>query len=310
MTKNKIKKIMLSSGMLSLVLFLSGCVKTNADGTPDESGVIYRFLAKPIGDVITYMVENFNWNYGWAIIFITIIVRIIIMPLGINQSRKSLVQSEKMQSIKPQLDIINKKVKAATTQAEQLAANQEMQALYRDNNLSMTGGIGCLPLLIQMPIFSALYVAVRHTPGISEASFFGINLGNPNIVLTILAGLAYLGQSMISMIGVPEEQKKTMRSMMIMSPLMIAFMSFSSPAGLTLYWVVGGIFGCIQTFITNVLMKPRIKAQIQEELAKNPPKQVVTPIKDVTPTEETPAISPKKRNDGKGRNAGAQQRKK
>ena len=110
-----------------------------------------------------------------------------------------------------------------------------------------------------------------------------MNLGQPNMILVALAGLAYLAQGYISMIGIPEEQKKTMKSMLIVSPLMIVFMSFSSPAGVALYWVVGGIFTCIQSAITNILLRPRIKKQVQEELKNNPPKQVVTPIKDVTP---------------------------
>lgn len=73
-----------------------------------------------------------------------------------------------------------------------------------------------------------------------------------------------------------------MRTMLIVSPAMIVFMSISAPAGVTLYWVVGGVFSCLQTFITNVMMKPRLKAQVAEELKQNPPKQVVTPRKDVT----------------------------
>ena len=86
-----------------------------------------------------------------------------------------------------------------------------------------------------------------------------MNLGQPNMILVALAGLAYLAQGYISMIGIPEEQKKTMKSMLIVSPLMIVFMSFSSPAGVALYWVVGGIFTCIQSAITNILLRPRIK---------------------------------------------------
>ena len=101
--------------------------------------------------------------------------------------------------------------------------------------------------------------------------------------------------------------------MMIASPLMIVFMSFTSPAGVALYWVIGGIFSCIQTFITNVLMRPRIKAQIQEELKKNPPKQVVTkPIKKAEPIQPKQVTQPKNKNNQNnknGRNAGKQQRK-
>ncbi|MDA9470182.1 membrane protein insertase YidC [Enterococcus sp. 5H] len=307
----KLNKWLLTSGLFTLVLFLSGCVKTGSDGQPTGEGIIYNFLVKPMSSAITYLVDNFNWNYGWAIIFITIIVRIIIMPLGLNQSKKSMIQTEKMQAIKPQVDAAQAKLKEATTREEQMQAQQELQQVYKENNMSMMGGIGCLPLLIQMPIFSALFFAARYTQGISDATFFGVNLGEPSLIFVALAGVAYLIQGYLSTIGIPEEQKKTMKSMLIVSPLMIVFMSFSSPAGVTLYWVVGGIFTCIQTFITNILLKPRIRAQVAEELKKNPPKQVITPRKDVTPAEaKEPQKTSKPRNTSNtGRNAGKQNRK-
>ncbi|MFK4565821.1 membrane protein insertase YidC [Enterococcus sp. UD-01] len=307
----KLNKWLLSSGLFTLVLFLSGCVKTGKNGQPTGDGIVYNVLVKPMSSAITYLVDNFNWNYGWAIIFITIIVRLIIMPLGLNQSRKSMIQTEKMQAIKPQLDAAQAKLKEATTREEQMQAQTELQQVYKENNMSMMGGIGCLPLLIQMPIFSALFFAAKYTEGILSATFFGVNLGKPSIIFVVLAGIAYLGQGYLSTIGIPEEQKKTMKSMLIVSPLMIVFMSMSSPAGVTLYWVVGGIFTCIQTFITNILLRPRIKAQVAEELKKNPPKQVVTPRKDVTPAKEaTPAKTvPQKNTPKTGRNAGKQNRK-
>ncbi|MBP2099566.1 membrane protein insertase YidC [Enterococcus rivorum] len=304
----KLNKWLLSSGLFTLLLFLSGCVKTGKNGQPTGEGFVYNFLVKPTGNAITYLVDNFNWNYGWAIIFITIIVRLIILPLGLHQSKKSLIQTEKMQVIKPQLDAAQAKLKAATSQEEQMQAQAELQQVYKDNNMSMMGGIGCLPLLIQMPVFSALFFAAKYTPGISEATFLGMNLGSPSIILVILAGVAYLGQGYLSTIGIPEEQKKTMKSMLIVSPLMIVFMSLSSPAGVTLYWVVGGIFSCIQTLIMNILLRPRIKVQVAEEFKKNPPKQVVTPRKDVTPKAET-KIKQSTPVSKKGRNAGKQNRK-
>ena len=309
---NKWKNWLLGSGLVSILLFLSGCVRMDSNGNPDTSGIVYRVLVHPMGQAITYLVENFNWSYGWAVIAMTVIVRIIILPLGISQSKKTMIQSEKMQALKPQ------KLKAATTREEQMAAQAEMQQVYRENGLSMTGGIGCLPLLIQMPIFSALYFTARYTEGIRESSFYGIDLGSPSMVLVVIAGVAYLLQGYISTIGIPEEQKKTMRTMLIVSPAMIVFMSISAPAGVTLYWVVGGVFSCLQTFITNVMMKPRLKAQVAEELKQNPPKQVVTPRKDVTesakPADSKQATKqikqPKNSTNNKGRNAGKQQKRK
>lgn len=305
---NKIKKFLFSSGMLSLVFFLSGCVRQDAQGNPDKNGMIYRFLVVPMGNLINYLVENFNWTYGWAIIVITIVMRIIILPLGINQMKKSLTQTEKMQAIKPQMDAIQAKLKTAASQEEQMEIQMEMQKLYSENNISMMGGMGCLPMLLQMPIFSALYFTARYTEGINSSVFYGINLGERSILLVAIAGLAYLVQSLISMIGIPKEQRKQMMVMSIYMPAMIVFMSLGAPAGVTLYWVVSGTIQCFQTYITNVILRPRIKSQIQEELKKNPPKQVVTPRKDVTP-------QPKAQHNshplppGQGRNAGKQQRR-
>lgn len=303
----KTKKWLFAAGMASLLLTLSGCVSTNKDGTPTGEGWVYKLLVEPISHFINYLVNNFHWSYGVAIIIITIIVRTIIMPLGLYQSKKSMIQTERMAVLKPQMDAIQQKLKSAQTQDEQMAANMEMQKLYKENGISMMGGMGCLPLLIQMPVFTALFYAVKFTPGISDSTFLGVNLGEPNLIFVILAGLSYLAQSLISMIGIPEEQKKTMRTMMFTSPLMIVFISFRSPAGVTLYWIAGGIFSCIQTLITNLYHKPKIKAAIAEELKKNPPKVVVTPPKPTVKKAE-PVISRQENSNGK-RNAGKQQRR-
>lgn len=302
----KMKNWLLGSGLLATLLFLSGCVSRLEDGSPDPSGIIYRFLVAPLGEFLTYIATNMNLGFGWAIVVVTIIVRLIILPLGIHQSKKTMIQSEKMQFIKPQIDEAQAKLKAATTREEQMQAQLEMQNVYKENNMSMLGGIGCLPLLIQMPIFTALFYTAQFTPGIDQATFYGMSLGSRSLILVAIAGIAYVGQGYLSLIGVPDEQKKTMRSMLIVSPLMIVMMSFSSPAGVTLYWVVGGLFSCLQTFITNVIMKPRIRAQVAEEMKKNPPKKVVTPRKDVTETVKAAQPTTPRPTNNRGRNAGKQ----
>ena len=120
---NKWKNWLLGSGLVSILLFLSGCVRMDSNGNPDTSGIVYRVLVHPMGQAITYLVENFNWSYGWAVIAMTVIVRIIILPLGISQSKKTMIQSEKMQALKPQVEAAQQKLKAATTREEQMAAN-------------------------------------------------------------------------------------------------------------------------------------------------------------------------------------------
>ncbi|MCZ3394211.1 YidC/Oxa1 family membrane protein insertase, partial [Enterococcus faecium] len=120
-------------------------------------------------------------------------------------------------------------------------------ALYKDNNVSMTGGIGCLPIIIQFPVFAALYAAIQYSPELHQGLFLGINLAKPSILLAAISFLVYLLQGWLGTLGVAPEQRKMMRSMMIVSPLMILFFTFSSPGGLGLYFAVGGVFACIQT---------------------------------------------------------------
>ncbi len=297
--KNK-KLLTIAAIMASAMLFLSGCVQHTASGKP--YGFVYDNLAVPTQHVLVWLSQILGNSLGWAIIVITFIVRLVLMPIMIKQSKNATVQQEKIAHIKPLMEDITKRQKEATSDAERMAINQEMMQLYRDNNISMTGGIGCLPLLIQMPIFAALYAAIQYSPELSRSYFYGINLGQRSFTLVALSFVVYALQGWLSTLGVPEAQRAQMRQMMIISPLMITFMTYISPAGLGLYFFVGGIFACIQTLIINY-MRPRIRKEVFAELKKNPvkqPKKVVTEAKETTiESSPTSATSKKKRNAGK-----------
>ena len=297
--KNK-KLLTIAAIMASAMLFLSGCVQHTASGKP--YGFVYDNLAVPTQHVLVWLSQILGNSLGWAIIVITFIVRLVLMPIMIKQSKNATVQQEKIAHIKPLMEDITKRQKEATSDAERMAINQEMMQLYRDNNISMTGGIGCLPLLIQMPIFAALYAVIQYSPELSRSYFYGINLGQRSFTLVALSFVVYALQGWLSTLGVPEAQRAQMRQMMIISPLMITFMTYISPAGLGLYFFVGGIFACIQTLIINY-MRPRIRKEVLAELKKNPvkqPKKVVTEAKETTiESSPTSATSKKKRNAGK-----------
>lgn len=302
------KGLTLTVTLGTLALFLSGCVQTTKSGKP--YGFVYDYLARPGQTVMEWLSQLFGNNYGWAIIGLTVIVRLVLLPMMINQQRKSTYQQEKMSAVRPQMTKIQERQKAAKTQEEKAAISNELMQLYRDNGISMTGGIGCLPLLIQLPIFSALYYAIRYSPELSKATFMGISLGKSSLILAILAFLSYLAQGYLSMIGLPEEQKKTMRLMLIMSPVMILFVSMSAPAGLGLYFFVGGLFACLQTLIIN-FFRPRIRREVEAELKKHPiktPTPAAAQPKPVKATESHPTNRPRNNNGGRGRNAGKQQR--
>ena len=303
------KKVLLSAEMMSLLVVLTGCMQYVENKNP--TGFIYDYLVVPTGKLIVMLAEMLNGNYGLAIIAITIIVRLAIMPLNFSQIKKTMVQQEKMKYIKPELEDIQFRQKNAQTPEEKAAVSQEMMALYKDNNISMTGGVGCLPILIQMPIFTAMYQAVNLTPEISASTFLGINLGVSSPLLAILAGVAYVIQGYVSTIGMPQETKSQMKSMMLMNPIMILMFSWSSPAGLALYWLAGGIFAAAQTALQNHMIKPKIQKLVEEEMKDRPVKKNVKmakPSSSSAPAQAVKALSAtNQQTDGKkGRNAGKQ----
>ncbi len=301
----KIKRLSLAGLSLLSLVALSGCVRLDSDGNP--SGMVWNIIGKPMARLIQFFANDWALGFGVAIILVTLIVRFIILPLGIYQSWKASYQSEKREYLKPILGPIQERMQNASSQEEQLQAQQELLSTQKEYGVSMLGGMGCLPLLIQLPFFSALFYAARYTEGVADATYFGINLGERSYILIALAGLLYLAQSLFMQVGMDPEQRKQMRTMVFMNPIMIVMFSWNTPASVTLYWVVGGLFGILQQAITTFIIKPYMKKKVADEFAENPPKPLKTatkPIKDVTPTANS-AIS----SNNKKRNAGKQNRK-
>lgn len=303
----KNKFVLLATMALTSLVFLSGCVGIDRK-TGNPTGFIWNVLGRPMGEAIKFFANNLGLGFGLGIIIVTLIVRLIILPLGLYQSWKATYQSEKMNYLKPILGPIQDRMKTAKTQEEKLLAQQELMVAQRENGVSMFGGIGCLPLLIQMPFFSALFFAAQHTKGIAGQTFLGIPLGKPSLLLTAIVAALYYIQSVLSLHGIEDEtQKESMRKASLMSPIMIAVFSVLNTAGVTLYWVVGGVIQIIQQFVVNYLIRPNLRKRVAEEYKNNPPKATSHRVKkDVTPTATTQLQHKPKSN----RNAGKQRNRK
>ena len=302
-----IKRIALSIMGVAMLLVLTGCVQVDkATGQP--TGFIWNTIGAPMAEAIKYFATDKGLGFGVAIIIVTIIVRLIILPLGIYQSWKATLHSEKMNALKHVLEPHQTRLKEAETQEEKLEAQQALFAAQKEHGISMFGGVGCFPLLIQMPFFSAIYFAAQHTEGVAEASFLGIELGSPSWILIACAGVLYYVQSLLSLHGVEDEtQREQLKKMIYMSPMMIVMFSIFSPASVTLYWVVGGFMMILQQFIVNYIIRPKLRKKVREEYAKNPPKANKTSAarKDVTP-ESAAVISTSAKKKNKKRNSGKQ----
>ena len=302
-----IKRFALSAMGVAMLLVLTGCVSVDkATGKP--IGFIWNTIGAPMAEAIKYFATDKGLGFGVAIIIVTIIVRLIILPLGIYQSWKATLHSEKMNALKHVLEPHQTRLKEATTQEEKLEAQQALFAAQKEHGISMFGGVGCFPILLQMPFFSAIYFAAQHTEGVAQASYLGIPLGSPSMILAACAGVLYYLQSLLSLHGVEDEtQREQIKKMAYVSPITIVVFSLISPASVTLYWVVGGFMMILQQFIINYLVRPKLRKKVREEYAKNPPKASKTSAtrKDVTP-ESAAVISTSAKKKNKKRNSGKQ----
>ncbi|KOY71285.1 membrane protein insertase YidC [Apilactobacillus kunkeei] len=259
----KLKRFSALSLIGVMALVLSGCVRVDSNGKP--YGLTYEYLALP-GQHILDFIARFFGGYGWAIIILTIIVRMILLPAMISQTKKSTIMQEKMSFIKPKMQEIQERQKNASSKEEQMKIQQEMMQLYKDNNISMAGGVGCLPLIIQMPIYLALYNGIRFSPEVSHTMFLGVKLGDKSLILVVLSFLAYVLQGYLMTLGLPEDQKKQMKMMAYFTPIMIVLVTFSAPAGLGIYFFISGLFACLQTLIIN-MYRPKIRAEVAAQAA-------------------------------------------
>lgn len=181
-------------------------------------------------------------NYGLAIIFMTIAIKLVLFPL----TQKQMKSMRGMQAIQPKVKYIQDKYKD-----DPKTMQIKVMELYKEHGVSPFGG--CLPLLIQMPIFIAFYQSLFKFEFIevAHARFLWIpNIGNPDpyFIIAILAGLTTFLQQKISTIDTKEPTQKTMLYFM---PIFMAYIAYKLPAGLPLYWVVFNILGILQQLYVN-----------------------------------------------------------
>lgn len=257
----KHKRLLLTLGIVSLVFVLSACAPAEVEPIgPNSEGfwdgvIIYNFSR-----FIIWISEIFGGNYGIGIIIITIISRIILLPLTQLQN-KNMAQ---MNDIQPEMKALQEKYSArdAETKAK---LQEEQEKLYEEHGINPL--MGCLPLIVQMPIFIAVYQAVSRTPQLANESFLWVNLGEPDpyFIFPILAGLFTLLNSLLMQYGKEGMSGKIMSFIM---PLFIILITFQLSSGLALYFTVSNIFGVLQTLVLNNPFKRVREEQEKEELEK------------------------------------------
>jgi YidC/Oxa1 family membrane protein insertase len=215
--------------------------------TAESTGFWDHYFVYSFSVVIKFVAEFFRDNYGLAIIAVTLIIRLFLLPLSLSQSKSQL----KMQTIQPEMKALREKYSKNKDKDSQMKMQQEMMQLYKKHGVNPLQ-MGCLPMLIQMPILMAFYYAIMRTHEIATHNFLWFSLGaaDPYHILPTIAALTTFIQFKVINLGIEQvnPQSKVMGYIM---PVMIFFMALNFPAALPLYWIVGNIFVAIQTYFIN-----------------------------------------------------------
>lgn len=228
---------------------------------------MFWFIAQPLAAFMTFL-YGYVKNYGVAIICLTILIKILFYPL----TYKSYKSMQRMQDIQPKMKVIQDKYKT-----DKQRQQQEMMQLYKEEGVNPMGG--CLPMLLQIPVFFGLYQALLQSIELRGAVFLWINdLSGPEPALlkfmkplVILMGVTmFVQQSMTPTTTTDNAQAQMFKVM----PILFTAMFWNMPAGLVLYWLMSNILTIGQQYLMNLTRKgssarSKAKERSQESTASS-----------------------------------------
>jgi YidC/Oxa1 family membrane protein insertase len=211
---------------------------------------IVKAVAKPLFSVLRFLYE-YTHNYGIAIVLLTVGIKLLFVPL----QYKSYKSMKDMQLVQPKVLALQTKYK---DDRERL--NRELIKLYRDHKVNPVGG--CLPMLLQMPVFVALFNILYMTIDLRQAPFLlwirDLSVQDPYYVLPVLMGISMVIQQKI----MPTTMDPTQAKVMLLLPAFMTVLFLTFPAGLVLYWLTNNVLTIGQQFVTDryVMNKPLVHA--------------------------------------------------
>lgn len=207
----------------------------------------FSILARPLFWILK-LFYRFMGNYGWAIVLLTIVVRIPFIPL-LSKGQKSM---NKLKELQPRLNEIREKYKKDPQRMQ-----KEMMEIYRKYKVNPMGG--CLPILLQIPVFFALYKVLMIAIELRGAPFMlwirDLSAKDPYYILPIVMGITMVIQQKMTPTSVDPRQNKIMMFM----PVIFTFLFLNFASGLVLYWLVNNILSIAQQMYTNRKLSKQVQ---------------------------------------------------
>jgi YidC/Oxa1 family membrane protein insertase len=200
----------------------------------------FTFIAKPLFVLLSY-IHTFLGNWGWSIVALTLLVRLVLFPL----TYKGMVSMNKMKILAPKMKELQAKYKG-----DKQKLNAHTMELYKKHGANPMGG--CLPMILQIPVFYGVYRVLQNTVELKGAPWMlwihDLAVMDPYFVLPILMGASMFLQQRLAPNNFTD---KTQEKIMKFLPLIFTFFFVTFPAGLTLYWFVSNLFSIAQQFYVN-----------------------------------------------------------
>ena len=208
----------------------------------------FTFLAKPMFTFLAYL-HTYVGNWGWTIVLLTLIIKAALYPL----SYKGMVSMQKLKDLSPKVKEIQAKYKG-----DKQKASMHMMELYKKHGANPMGG--CLPIVLQIPIFFAIYRVLLNSIELKGAEWIlwidDLALMDPYFVLPVLMGASMFLQQKITPNTMQDEMQKKIFQFL---PVIFTFFFLWFPAGLTLYWFINNVFTVSQQYYINQLFEKKRK---------------------------------------------------
>ncbi|RXJ99714.1 membrane protein insertase YidC [Arcobacter sp. CECT 8986] len=206
----------------------------------------FTFIAKPMFIFLQY-IHNLVGNWGWTIVLATILIKLVLYPL----SYKGMVSMQKLKDLAPKIKEIQTKYKD-----DKQKASMHMMELYKKHGANPMGG--CLPILLQIPVFFAIYRVLLNAIELKGSEWIlwikDLAEMDPYFVLPILMGVSMFIQQKLTPNTMQDEMQKKIFQML---PVVFTFFFLWFPAGLTLYWFVNNVFTIAQQYTINKMFEKK-----------------------------------------------------
>jgi YidC/Oxa1 family membrane protein insertase len=223
----------------------------------------FSFIAHPLFYAMKIL-RGYVGNYGWAIVILTVIIRLLFFPIMYKSQIKMRVMQDKMKRVQPKIKALREryhklekkeveKGHAGARQKLRREMNEEMMRLYKEEDINPLGSMsGCLPILLQIPILYAFYTILSIAIELRRAPFMlwirDLSSKDPYYVTPIIMGGTQLIQQAMTSSSIPDPAQ---RRIMYLMPIMFTWIFLSFPSGLVLYWLVNNLLGIAQQYLIN-----------------------------------------------------------